>query len=115
MAIPKPIPLFPPYAELKYFDWAEYPQLKEFFAEQLSWCREQWTRAKDYLLYLGRNKSEHTFIRFRSDVEKFLLWSFLIVVKPLDQFKKSDVLNYAELFYRPPQSWITLNNVDKFQ
>jgi site-specific recombinase XerD len=115
MAIPKPIPLFPPYAELKDFDWAEYPKLNEFFAEQPDWCREHWAWAKDYLLYLGRNKSEHTFIRFRSDVEKFLLWSFLIAEQPLDQFKKSDVLNYADFFYKPPQSWITLTNVDKFQ
>ena len=115
MAIPRPIPLFPPYVELKDFDWAEYPQLNEFFAEQPDWSREHWAWAKDYLLYLGRNKSEHTFIRFRSDVEKFLLWSFLIAEKPLDQFKKSDVLNYADFFYKPPQSWITLTNADKFQ
>ena len=115
MAIPKPIPLFPPYAELKDFDWAEFLQLNDFFAEKPDWCREHWTWAKDYLLYLGRNKSEHTFIRFRSDVEKFLLWSFLIAEKPLDQFKKSDVLSYADFFYKPPQSWITLTNVDKFQ
>lgn len=115
MATAKPIPLFPPYAALSDFDWTEYPQLNDFFSVQPDWCREHWTWAKDYLLYLGRNKSEHTFIRFRSDVEKFLLWSFLIAERPLDLFKKSDLLNYADFFYKPPQSWITLANVDKFQ
>ncbi len=78
MAIPKPIPLFPTYDKLKAFDWRDYPQLNEFFEHNPQWFREHWQWARDYLIFLGRNKSEHTFIRFRSDIEKFLLWSFLI-------------------------------------
>lgn len=115
MAIPKPIPLFAPYAELNDFEWSEFPELDAFFNNQPDWYRTHWLWAKDYLLSVGRNKSEHTYSRFRSDVEKLLLWSFLIAEKPLDAFKKSDFLAYADFFYKPPQTWISLTNADKFQ
>ncbi|WP_428253038.1 tyrosine-type recombinase/integrase [Gynuella sp.] len=114
MATPIPIPLFPPYSELKDFRWDDYPQLKTHLDALPGWCLEHWTWAKEFLLYLGRNKSEHTFIRFRSDVEKFLLWSFFFVEKPIDQYRKTDLLDYAEFFFKPPQTWISLKNVDKF-
>jgi site-specific recombinase XerD len=114
MATPKPIPLFPPYRELKDFHWSDYPELKTQLDALPDWCLEHWNWAKDFLIYLGRNKSEHTYIRFRSDIEKFLLWSFLFAEKPVDQFRKTDVLDYSEFFFKPPQPWISLKNVDKF-
>jgi len=114
MATPKSIPLFPAYAELKDFDWRDYEQLDQFFNDQPKWCREHWGWARDYLIFLGKNKTEHTYIRFRSDIEKFLLWSFLIAEKPAVDFRKNDVLDYAEFFFKPPQTWIGLTNVDKF-
>lgn len=114
MTIPKAIPLFPSYQELKEFDWKNYPQLIEFFNGHPDWYRQHWNWAKDYLIYLGRNKSEHTYIRFRSDVEKLLLWCFLVSKKPLIDCRKTDILDYSEFFFKPPQSWIALANVDKF-
>ena len=114
MATPKSIPLFPAYAELKDFDWRDYLQLDEFFNNKPKWCRDHWNWARDYLVFLGRNKSEHTFIRFRSDIEKLLLWSFLVADKPVVDFRKDDILDYAEFFFKPPQTWICLTNVDKF-
>lgn len=114
MATPKSIPLFPTYSELREFDWRNYPQLNEFFNDQPKWCRDHWNWARDYLIFLGRNKSEHTFIRFRSDIEKFLLWSFLIAEKPAVDFRKNDMLDYSEFFFKPPQTWIGLTNADKF-
>jgi site-specific recombinase XerD len=114
MAIPKPIPLFPAYLELKDFDWRDYQQLDCFFADKPKWCRQHWEWARDYLIFLGRNKSEHTYIRFRSDIEKFLLWSFLVADKQITEFRKTDVLDYSEFFFKPPQTWISLTNADKF-
>lgn len=115
MVIPKPVPLFPSYEELKEFNWKAYPDLRAHLDQLPEWCAEQWGWANDFLLYVGRNKSEHTFIRFRSEVEKFLLWATLIAEKRLDTFRKSDVLEYAEFFFKPPQSWIGLVNVEKFK
>ncbi|WP_197481410.1 hypothetical protein, partial [Oleiphilus sp. HI0086] len=90
MATPRSIPLFPAYNELKDFDWRDYPQLDQFFNDNPKWCREHWDWAREYLIFLGRNKSEHTYIRFRSDIEKFLLWSFLVAEKPAVDFRKND-------------------------
>ncbi|WP_051208310.1 hypothetical protein [Saccharospirillum impatiens] len=115
MAIPKPIPLFPSYEELKEFSWQSYPYLKVHLDQLPDWCAVQWRWAADFLLYVGRNKSEHTFIRFRSEVEKFLLWVNVVAEKRLDSLRKSDVLEYAEFFYKPPQTWIGLVNVEKFK
>ncbi|KZY35001.1 MULTISPECIES: tyrosine-type recombinase/integrase [unclassified Oleiphilus] len=114
MATPRSIPLFPAYNELKDFDWRDYPQLDQFFNDNPKWCREHWDWAREYLIFLGRNKSEHTYIRFRSDIEKFLLWSFLVAEKPAVDFRKNDLLDYSEFFFKPPQTWIGLANVDKF-
>jgi site-specific recombinase XerD len=114
MATPAPYPLFPTLAELKDLDWRDYAELNAFLTNGPDWWLEHWQWAKEYLIYIGRNKSEHTYVRFRSDIEKFLLWSLLIIEKPITQFKKSDILDYTEFFFKPPQTWIGLKNVDKF-
>lgn len=94
---------------------SEYPVLKSLLEEEGSWQEKNWLWARDFLLYIGRNKSEHTFTRFRSEVEKFLLWCFLIHEKPAEALKKNELLDYSEFFFKPPKSWITLANHEKFQ
>lgn len=96
MAISHPFPLYPTFLELKDFDLQNYPMLAASLKELPERCSTQWTWGFQFLLYIGRNKSDHTFIRFRSEIEKFLLWSFLIVDKPIDQLRKTDVLDYVE-------------------
>ena len=78
MATPKPIPLYPTYIELRDITLSDYPQLNEVLSEQPNWCLVHWEWGKFFLEYTGRNKSEHTYTRFRNEVERFLLWSFLI-------------------------------------
>ncbi len=105
-SIDKPVPLFPTYELLKDLSFEEYVQLSKFINEGESWRRIHWEWARDFLCYTGRNKSEHTYIRFRNEVERFLLWSFLIKKKPISEFKKSDILDYADFCWLPPESWI---------
>jgi site-specific recombinase XerD len=114
MSIAPPFPLYPTFQELKDFNWADFSELQTALEALPEWSRIQWEWGKQFLLYLGRNKSDNTFVRFRSDIEKFLLWSFLVVQKPIDQLKKSDVLEFSEFFFKPPPNWIGLSNVDKF-
>ena len=52
---------------------------------------------------------------FRNEVEKFLLWSFLIKDTNIDSFKKSEILDYADFCWKPPVSWIGTSNVNKFK
>lgn len=114
MSTQYPVPLFPTYKNLRDFAWSDYKETYDFLLQLPDWCLQQWDWSAEYLRYLGRNKSEHTFIRFRSEIEKYLLWSFLVARRPVDMQRKADILDYTEFFFKPPQSWITLTNADKF-
>lgn len=114
MAIPKPFPLYPTYLELMDMELHTYPNLNDFFTNSPSWVQESWSWGRDFLLYIGRNKSEHTYIRFRSEVEKFLLWLFLVHDKQPDELRKTDLLDYADFYWKPYKSWIGFSNFDKF-
>ena len=115
MATPNTTPLFPTYIELRDISLDDYPQLQKFITEMSDWQKEHWNWGKIFLEYTGRNKSEHTYVRFRNEVERFLLWSFLIKESPIDGFKKSDILEYADFCWKPPVKWIGSSNLDRFK
>lgn len=64
---------------------------------------------------ISRNKSEHTYSRFRNETERFLIWAFLIKDKPIDDYRKADILEYTDFCWKPPQSWISLGTNDRFE
>jgi len=115
MATPNPTPLFPTYIELRDISLNDYPQLHNFVTEMSDWQKQHWDWGKMFLEYTGRNKSEHTYVRFRNEVERFLLWSFMIKEAPIDGFKKSDILEYADFCWKPPVKWIGTSNLDRFK
>lgn len=114
MAIPKPVPLYPTYTGLKALDFNDYPELKAFLESGESWWMSHWLWGREFLSYTGRNKSEHTFTRFRNETERFLLWVFLIKGAPMERLRKADILEYADFCWQPPVSWICLTNHEKF-
>lgn len=114
MTIPKPVPLYPTYSELKEFRFDAYQELSHFLESGEPWWMTNWRWGLEFLCYIGRNKSEHTFTRFRNEAERFLLWVFLIKSKPLEQLRKADILEYADFCWQPPVSWICLANHEKF-
>ncbi|WGL17092.1 site-specific integrase [Microbulbifer bruguierae] len=123
MAIPKPVPLYPTYTELKAFKplspdqtfFNSFPDLKKFLQSGESWWMPHWLWGQEFLSYIGRNKSEHTFTRFRNEAERFLLWLFLIKAAPMDRLRKADILEYADFCWQPPVDWICIANHEKFQ
>ncbi|WP_250464902.1 tyrosine-type recombinase/integrase [Microbulbifer litoralis] len=115
MAIPKPIPLYPTYAELKDFTFSNYPDLRDFLESGEFWWLSHWHWGQEFLNYTGRNKSEHTYTRFRNETERFLLWLFLFKGTPMERLRKADILEYADFCWQPPVSWICLVNCDRFQ
>ena len=115
MLLNKPVPLFPPYVDLCEFDLEDYPELNEIFSANEPWWLEQFNWGKVFLTYIGRNKSEHTYDRFRNDVERFLLWAFIEKQKPIDQLRKSDFLEYADFCWQPPVTWIGTSNQERFK
>lgn len=113
--VPAPVPLYPQSDELGAFNLADYPDLASFLKSGADWWPSHWSWGQDYLRFVGRNKSGHTFLRFRNETERFLLWCFLIKKQPVDQLKKTDILEYADFCWSPPVSWICTNNYEKFQ
>jgi len=114
MSVTSPTPLYPSYVELKQLIQHDYPQLQHYLKDKPSWCSTHWDWGKNFLNYIGRNKSEHTYTRFRNEIERFLLWSFTVKEKPIDDYRKSDILDYADFCWQPPVSWIGTSNLDRF-
>ncbi len=115
MLLNKPVPLYPPYLDLCDFHFDDYPELNKLFTENENWWLEQFNWGKSFLSYIGRNKSKHTYERFRNDVERFLLWSFIEKQMPIDQLRKSDLLEYADFCWQPPITWIGTSNQERFK
>lgn len=111
---PLPAPLFPAISSLVDFDLESYPGLRDILNSDEPWIAQQWRWGFDFLKFIARNKSEHTYTRFRSETERFLNWCFLIKQQPLDQLKKKDILEYADFLWQPPESWVCVSNHDKF-
>ncbi|PHR96031.1 MAG: integrase [Oceanobacter sp.] len=110
----KPIALYPAFSELKSLDFGEYIDLKQFLESGESWWQNHWVWGREFLSYVGRNKSAHTFTRFRNETERFLLWVFLFKTKPMEQLRKADILEYADFCWQPPVAWICNANHEKF-
>jgi len=115
MKLPKPLPLYPTYNELKDIELKDYPELNTFLNESSELDRLQhWRWGLSFLNYIGRNKSEHTYNRFRNEVERFLTWVFMVKVKPIDTLRKQDILEYVDFCWKPPVSFIGLAAYDRF-
>ena len=107
-------PLYPTYVELLEFSFSDHKQLNHFLSSLPTWCLSHWHWGESFLTYIGRNKSAHTYDRFRNEVERFLLWSFLEKKMPINELKKSDILEYADFCWQPPVNWIGTFNHDRF-
>ena len=114
MKTPIAVPLYPTLSEIKHFSFENYPEVKQFIQLKQNWCLTHWHWGADFLNYIGRNKSEHTYVRFRSEVERFLLWLFLFKNKPMGSLRKQDILEYADFCWKPPTNWVALSSADRF-
>jgi integrase len=114
MSIPSPQPLYPVYPDLPQMALEDYPDLQTFLQSGQAWRRQHWQWGHDFLRFIGRNKSEHTYTRFRNEVERFLLWVFLFCDKPVTELRKAQLLEYADFCWKPPVNWISLANADRF-
>ena len=115
MKLKEPVPLYPSYIELRDFDFEDYPELDKVFSSNPSWWLENFNWGKSFLEFTGRNKSLHTYDRFRNEIERFLLWVFIVKQKPVNELRKVDILDYADFCWQPPISWIGTSNQERFK
>lgn len=113
MAEPKPVALYPGAKEIVQFDFAEYPSIAEFLDAGDQWWAHQWKLGKEFLANIAKHKPVHTFNRFRSEVEKLILWSFLKSGTPVTKLKKYDILDFVTFTNEPPPEWVRIASGDK--
>jgi site-specific recombinase XerD len=111
----KLIALYPTYSELLELSLTDYPDINAFLKINPDWYAKHWLWGKAFLEYIGRNKSTHTYNRFRNEIEKLLLWIFYEKKQPLDTLRKADILSYADFCWHPPINWINCENQQRFK
>lgn len=116
MKLPRPIPLYPTNNALKDINLTAYPELEHFLRDDVDqpWRLQHWLWGLEFLKYIGRNKSEHTFNRFRNETERYLTWIFIVKQEPIDGLRKQAILEYADFCWKPPVDWIGLAAYDRF-
>jgi site-specific recombinase XerD len=111
----KAFPIFPDYSYLLKYKVKDNPKLMrtiaalhdDLFVEQVEY-------GIAYLMFVGRNKSQHTYNRFRIEIERFLLWSMLVKKESIFFLTKEQFLEYADFCFNPPVAWIGKLNQARF-
>lgn len=58
--------------------------------------------------------SAATFSAYRREIERLLLWSWIIAKKSISALKRADIERYVEFCQKPPLTWIGTNQVPRF-
>lgn len=113
MRTPNPFPLFPTLDMLRDMSLQDYPALNQQLSA-FDWHIEHWSCGAELLLYIGRNKSLHTYTSYRNAIEKFLLWLLLVHDKPFDVLDHDDILRFIDFCVKPPKGWVVGALHDRF-
>jgi len=87
---------------------SEYPAMYEFLNNnrlERKLCLDELKFLYQFLYVYGR-KSEATFNRFRNEIERFHLWSWLIQEKSVFDLKRDDIEAYVEFVVEPDKDWL---------
>ena len=86
---------------------SEYPELASFI-QQVSLTVTESKADLNFLyqfLYDYGRKSEATYSRFRNELERFYLWSWLIAEKSVFDLKREDIEAYVDFMVEPDKKW----------
>ncbi|AXQ99845.1 tyrosine-type recombinase/integrase [Pseudoalteromonas piscicida] len=84
----------------------EYPELERFLASHgKSLPVHSELQFLFQFLYVYGRKSEATFNRFRNELERFYLWSWLVAEKSVFELKREDVEAYVDFVVEPDKAW----------
>lgn len=95
----------------------DYPDSKAFLdnlAADIPAVHEDFLGAQRFLKSYSR-KSEKTFTSFRNEVERYLLWSWLIARKSVAELRRSHIETYFDFLHAPPAAWIGSAVVRRFE
>ncbi|TKB44906.1 tyrosine-type recombinase/integrase [Thalassotalea mangrovi] len=78
----------------------------ETINQNVSGALDDYRFTKEFLQSKGR-RNEATYNLFRSETEKFLLWSWLFAQKSIVTLKRRDLETYIDFVHKPPVTWIS--------
>ncbi len=87
----------------------EYPELDNFIQQvglTVAESKSDLSFVYQFLYVYGR-KSEATFNRFRNELERFCLWSWLIAEKSVFELKREDIEAYVDFMVEPNSAWLS--------
>ncbi|WP_371372172.1 tyrosine-type recombinase/integrase [Thalassotalea aquiviva] len=93
------------------------PTVKQFVesvSQTVADAFDDYKFTKEFLQSKGR-RNEATYNLFRTETEKFLLWSWLINKKSIVQLKRRDLEAYIDFVHKPPHQWISDNVYRRFE
>ncbi|WP_237742248.1 hypothetical protein, partial [Pseudomonas avellanae] len=104
---PGPQPLFSDFKNVrgKGEDVADHADTLLFLAS----CPGEASPSQSYTLgkrFLYTLKSKHTYEAYRKFVERLLLWSMLVKLKPIQFLTQIDLHEFSEFSKAPPGSWV---------
>lgn len=112
--IKTPFPLFPSLAELRLQDEKRMP---EYLAdiELSSSQKKDFILTREFLLAYGL-RSQETFNAYRSDVERLLLWTWLLSGKEsMEGLRRADLEKYIQFYHEPNIEWVTTQRLKHFE
>lgn len=99
-----PIPVFDDLNHIERCDLNKYVPDEKY--------RSDYTHALNFLK--AYNGSLGTFVSYRRDVERLLLWCTTVVHKTLAELKHPDIEDFIKFCQKPPKSWIGLHKTPRF-
>jgi integrase/recombinase XerD len=76
-------------------------------------CEQDYIETVDFLAQYGR-VSAQTFNAFRTEVERFLLWAWIIKEKSIVQLRRTDLNDYIDFCISPLTSWVNTHQERHF-
>lgn len=94
-------------------DLSSYPTLRNFLATCPEGALEDWKQAQHFLIsYAG---TQGTYSRFRGEIQRFLLFIWLVSRRTLAETDDDDINRYMKFLKRPPKAWRTTASYGAFE
>lgn len=106
---PVPVPLFDTLENLSAIPESIYEYLHSLAIPSVE---NEFKLCLDFLKSYSR--SADTFTAYRREIERLLLWAWLICKKPLKEISRHEINDYLQFVNAPPLSWIAIKNADRF-
>ena len=109
-----PFPLYPTRELILHFDQREFPTVFETLGQVSEKGDQLWHQGFEFLNFIAKHKSPNTYIRFRTETERFILWILLIEKNDSIKINKLGILKYIDFCFKPEKQWLGSAHADRF-